>query len=76
MVAQFITYQYAHSAQYIDDFFLKIMVVLRTGALHPLPDFSGCTCTRCTRSNAAPAEGKSAATPLNSLNPNKAQLYL
>ena len=28
--------------------------VLRTGAAHPLLDFSGCGCTRRTRSNGAP----------------------
>ena len=28
--------------------------VLRTGAAHPLPDFSGCVRTRRTRSNGSP----------------------
>ena len=30
-------------------------MVLRTGAAHPLPNFSGCGCTRRTRSNCGPA---------------------
>merc|ERR1719189_1597156 len=29
-------------------------MLLRTGALHPLPNLSGCKCTRCTRTNEAP----------------------
>ena len=32
--------------------------VLRTGAAHPLPDFSGCVRTRRTRSNGGPATTK------------------
>ena len=34
---------------------LVLKKLLRTGALHPLPNLSGCKCTRCTRTNEAPA---------------------
>ena len=37
--------------------FIVLKIALRTGALHPLLDFSGCKCTRCTRGGTAPAVG-------------------
>ena len=33
---------------------LVLKKLLRTGALHPMPNLSGCKCTRCTRTNEAP----------------------
>ena len=44
--------------------------VLRTGAAHPLPDFSGCVRTRRTRSNGGPVDYYvfSAAAPNSSAN--------
>ena len=38
-----------------DKDFRIVQFILRTGAAHPLPYFSGCGCTRSTCSNADPA---------------------